>query len=176
MVNIHSFALLSDLCIGLNSFSTSINMASVYSSPQWATIASICCSPCVFKVCQTNSKVTQEKINTDGHQHCGPAVFSTSSIFADTQLTVTRHNHFAISLIFTREPRMALFFYNGAFKCQEKDRRQCLRRDLAHCRGKSLQPEPEAGPIKNTCPTTNPSTEPTGPRLWRQRLRLHPCA
>lgn len=92
--------------------------------------------------------------------HNTAAVFSTSSIFADTQLSVTRQNRLAISPGFISKPRMAGISYNGAFKCQEKDRRRCLKRDLAHCGGKSSQPEPETGPINNTCPTTDPPTEP----------------
>lgn len=109
------------------------------------------CSPWVFSGLSNKIKVTEEKINTDRQQHCGPAVFSISSIFASTRLTVSSQNHFANSQIVIREPRMAVFSFNGAFKWQEKDTRQCLRRDYAHCWWKSLQPEPEAGPIKNTC-------------------------
>lgn len=122
----------------------------------------MCCSPCVFKVCQTNSKVTQEKINTDRQQRCGPAVFSTSSVFADK-----KKKHVAISQIFIRELKMPVCLSVQLAKCQEEDRRQCLRRDLARCRRKSLQPQPDTGPIKNTCPTTNPFTDPAGPGLWR---------
>lgn len=124
----------------------------------WAMIGSMCWSPCVFNVCQTNSKLT-----------------GTVAQLFSPRLFVSLQTHTGSSLS-PEKPRMAFFSHSRAFKYQEKDGRQCLKKDLAHCRGKNPQLESEAGPIKNTCPTTNPSTDPAGRRLWRQRLHFHPCA
>lgn len=130
-----------------------INMLSVYRSCYWATIAKLCAAA---HACSKSVKQTQSYSRENKHrqQHCCPSVSS------NLQTHGSMWPHFATSLFFPiRKHRKAVFSYYGAVTCQEGDRRRSLRRALAQCREKCLQPEPEARPIKNTCPTTNPSAE-----------------
>lgn len=126
----------------------------------------MCCSLCVFKVCQTNSKVSREKINTDGHSSTvGPrCFFSTSLISAEnTAHCANWHDHFGISPILFRGIQNGWIFYSPCFRnaSQGEERWRRWRGGSAPLRGeKASSSEPEVDPIKNTCPTDNPTAEP----------------
>lgn len=130
----------------------------------------MCCGPCVFKFCQTNSKVSGEKANTDRQQQRrGPSCFPHFLDLCRKRSSAcepTRPRRYLADSLQGNPEGLDFSTALLLLKQQEKkERKTALKKRPGSSRREkdsSFGARGTVGPIKNTCPADNPSAEPIG--------------